>query len=82
MEYMSNVFDKAFKQADKANKREKLPVFLHCTYRGISMAYKHLGVIAQPTYMVNNGQAYDVTYNIDNNDFAPCCRYNYLHSVN
>jgi len=78
---MSNIFNKAFKQADKANKREKLPVFLHCTYRGISMAYKHLGVIAQPTYMVSNGQAYDVTYNIDNNDFAPCCRYNYLHNV-
>ncbi len=78
---MSNIFDKAFKQADKANKREKLPVFLHCTYRGISMAYKHLGVIAQPTYMVTNGKVYDVTYNIDNDNFAQCYRWHYLHNV-
>lgn len=69
------IFDKAVQQAQRANKREKLPVFLHCTHRGIVMQYKHIGVIAQPTYLVNNGQIFDVTYNIDNADFAKCSRY-------
>ena len=70
-----NLFDKAVKQAQRANKREKIPVFLHFTYRGINMQYKHIGVIAQPTYLVSNGRVFDVTYNIDNADFAKCSRY-------
>lgn len=70
-----NLFEKAVLQAQKANKREKCPVFLHCTYTGIVMKYQHLGVIAQPTYMVNNGRVFDVTYNIDNADSAKCFRY-------
>ena len=36
------------------------------------MQYKHIGVIAQPTYLVNNGRVFDVTYNIDNADCAKC----------
>lgn len=70
-----NIFDKAVQQAQRANKREKIPVFLHCTYRGIVMQYKHIGVIAQPTYLVHKGRVFDVTYNIDNADFAKCSRY-------
>jgi len=77
-----NIFDKAFKQAHRANQREKLPVFLHCTYQGIVMKYQHVGVIAQPTYMVTNGKVYDVTYNLDNDDMARCYRYDYLHDIN
>ena len=70
-----SIFDKAVKQAQRANKREKMPVFLHCTYRGIAMKYKHSGVIGQPTYMVNNGKIIDVTINIDNANYATCSRY-------
>lgn len=70
-----NLFDKAVEQAQRASKREKCPVFLHSTYAGIVMKYKHLGVLAQPTYMVNDGKIFDVTYNIENANHAKCFRY-------
>lgn len=70
-----NLFDKAVKMAQRANKREKRPVFMHCTYTGISMAYKHMNVIGVPTYLVNGDKVIDVTKNIDNADYAQCSRY-------
>lgn len=56
-----SIVDKSFKMAAKANKREKIPVFCHLTYKGVIMTYKHQGAYAQPVYMVTNGKVYDVT---------------------
>jgi hypothetical protein len=56
-----SIVDKSFKMAAKANKREKMPVFCHLTYKGVTMTYKHQGAYAQPVYMVTNGKVYEVT---------------------
>lgn len=69
------IFDKAVIQAKRACKREQRAVFLHCTYNGIVLKYEHLGVIAQPTYMVNGSKVIDVTKNIDTPTHAQCSRY-------
>lgn len=70
-----NIFDKAVIQAKRACKREQRAVFLHCTYKGIVLKYEHLGVIAQPTYMVIGSKIVDVTINIDTPTYARCSRY-------
>lgn len=55
-----NAIGSSIKNADRANKRNKLPVFLHLTAYGVKSSYKHMGAYSSPVLMVHLGGVFDV----------------------